>query len=303
MKDFTKSTMHKTSKKQVVCYQSSGEESDNHRHKEKLPSPVYNEKHKKQKHKKDDRKISRDSSPEKSENFSDSRAHRRYWDQEHIETDSDNESNRHEKNRFKEKRKEYRYSDDEFDTRHRNSDRTRPRNFRPSYKNFRESRYQRDYDSRRSRYTDRYDRNQSPPRYRDERYRYFSDEERFDERRNYGDRQDRNANRTMDRKRARSPTNTKDDDDNQKDKKPKTIEDIFTKAGGAYIPPAKLRMMQGQICDKSSESYQKIAWEALKKSINGFINKVNVSNLKVIITELFKENLVRGRYDDYFCNI
>ncbi|XP_023232118.1 pre-mRNA-splicing factor CWC22 homolog isoform X1 [Centruroides sculpturatus] len=99
----------------------------------------------------------------------------------------------------------------------------------------------------------------------------------------------------MDRKRARSPTNTKDDDDNQKDKKPKTIEDIFTKAGGAYIPPAKLRMMQGQICDKSSESYQKIAWEALKKSINGFINKVNVSNLKVIITELFKENLVRGR--------
>ncbi|XP_023244346.1 pre-mRNA-splicing factor CWC22 homolog [Centruroides sculpturatus] len=97
----------------------------------------------------------------------------------------------------------------------------------------------------------------------------------------------------MDRKRSRSRTNTKDDDDNQRDKK--TIEYIFTKAGGAYIPPTKLRRMQGQICDKSSESYQKIAWEALKKSINGFINKVNVSNLKVIITELFKENLVRGR--------
>ena len=33
-------------------------------------------------------------------------------------------------------------------------------------------------------------------------------------------------------------------------------------------------MMQAQIQDKSSVAYQKLAWEALKKSINGLINKV-----------------------------
>jgi pre-mRNA-splicing factor CWC22 len=38
-----------------------------------------------------------------------------------------------------------------------------------------------------------------------------------------------------------------------------------------------------------------MAWEALKKSINGLINKVNVSNIKHIVPELFNENLVRGR--------
>jgi len=39
-----------------------------------------------------------------------------------------------------------------------------------------------------------------------------------------------------------------------------------------------------------------LSWEALKKSINGLINKVNVSNIKDICKELFQENLVRGRY-------
>lgn len=38
-----------------------------------------------------------------------------------------------------------------------------------------------------------------------------------------------------------------------------------------------------------------MAWEALKKSINGLINKINVSNIKHIVPELFNENLVRGR--------
>jgi len=68
-----------------------------------------------------------------------------------------------------------------------------------------------------------------------------------------------------------------------------------TRTGGAYIPPARLRMMQEQITDKSSVEYQRIAWEALKKSINGLINKVTASNIKAILPELFGENLVRGR--------
>lgn len=68
-----------------------------------------------------------------------------------------------------------------------------------------------------------------------------------------------------------------------------------TRSGGAYIPPARLAMMQRSITDKSSEAFQRVTWEALKKSLNGLINKVNVSNLKDIVVELFGENLIRGR--------
>ncbi|ESN94139.1 hypothetical protein HELRODRAFT_115201 [Helobdella robusta] len=81
-------------------------------------------------------------------------------------------------------------------------------------------------------------------------------------------------------------------------KRPRTDdgEDNFmTKTGGAYIPPAKLKMMQAQITDKSSAQYQRIAWEALKKSIHGLINKVTAANIIEISEELFQENIVRGR--------
>ena len=53
--------------------------------------------------------------------------------------------------------------------------------------------------------------------------------------------------------------------------------------------------MQRSITDKSSEAFQRVTWEALKKSLNGLINKVNVSNLKDIVVELFGENLIRGK--------
>lgn len=75
----------------------------------------------------------------------------------------------------------------------------------------------------------------------------------------------------------------------------KTSELLTTKTGGAYIPPAKLRMMQKEIQDKNSVEFQRLAWEALKKSINGLINKVNTPNIAVIVRELFAENIVRGR--------
>lgn len=70
---------------------------------------------------------------------------------------------------------------------------------------------------------------------------------------------------------------------------------LTSKTGGAYIPPARLRMMQAEITDKASQAYQRIAWEALKKSIHGYINKVNVDNIGIITRELLKENIVRGR--------
>ncbi|KAF5903358.1 pre-mRNA-splicing factor CWC22, partial [Clarias magur] len=78
-------------------------------------------------------------------------------------------------------------------------------------------------------------------------------------------------------------------------KRKEELDPILTRTGGAYIPPAKLRMMQAQITDKSSLAYQRMSWEALKKSINGLINKVNVSNIANIIQELLQENIVRGR--------
>jgi pre-mRNA-splicing factor CWC22 len=73
------------------------------------------------------------------------------------------------------------------------------------------------------------------------------------------------------------------------------IDDSKTRAGGAYIPPARLREIQAAITDKKSAEFQRMAWEALKKSIQGMINKCNVANIKQIVPELFSENLVRGR--------
>lgn len=78
-------------------------------------------------------------------------------------------------------------------------------------------------------------------------------------------------------------------------RKVKETDMLNTRTGGAYIPPARLRMMQAQITDKSSIAYQRLAWEALKKSIHGHINKINVGNIGIIIKELLKENIVRGR--------
>jgi pre-mRNA-splicing factor CWC22 len=67
------------------------------------------------------------------------------------------------------------------------------------------------------------------------------------------------------------------------------------RAGGIYIPPFKLAQMRAQITDKTSREYQKMMWELLRKSINGIINKVNISNLPNVIFELFNENLLRAK--------
>lgn len=71
---------------------------------------------------------------------------------------------------------------------------------------------------------------------------------------------------------------------------------LTMRSGGTYVPPARLRALQAEIGnDPQSAEFQRMAWEALKKSINGLINKVNVSNIKHIVPELFGENLIRGR--------
>ncbi|KAL2487894.1 MIF4G domain-containing protein/MA3 domain-containing protein [Forsythia ovata] len=67
------------------------------------------------------------------------------------------------------------------------------------------------------------------------------------------------------------------------------------RSGGVYIPPFKLARLMKEIDDKSSVDYQRMTWDALRKSINGLVNKVNATNIKNIIPELFAENLIRGR--------
>ncbi|RWR91041.1 pre-mRNA-splicing factor CWC22 [Cinnamomum micranthum f. kanehirae] len=66
-------------------------------------------------------------------------------------------------------------------------------------------------------------------------------------------------------------------------------------SGGIYITPFKLAQMMKEVQDKSSVEYQRLTWDALRKSINGLVNKVNATNIENIIPELFGENLIRGR--------
>lgn len=55
---------------------------------------------------------------------------------------------------------------------------------------------------------------------------------------------------------------------------------LSTRTGGAYIPPARLRAMQAEASkDKMSPEYQRLSWDALRKSINGMINKVRPARL------------------------
>eukprot|EP00727_Mastigamoeba_balamuthi_P005745 m51a1_g1790 putative pre-mrna-splicing factor cwc22 homolog (614) ;mRNA; f:389118-391668 len=66
-------------------------------------------------------------------------------------------------------------------------------------------------------------------------------------------------------------------------------------AAGLYIPPSKLAALRAQVADKTSAEYQRLSWDALKKSLNGLVNKVSATNIRNIAPELFRENLHRGR--------
>ncbi|NWI43133.1 CWC22 factor, partial [Picathartes gymnocephalus] len=155
-----------------------------------------------------------------------------------------------------------------------------------------DSRYDEEY-SRREYYDDR----TSDGRGRDRHYERWEDRE-YDRRkqRRYSSPDRRSPERlTGQSSLAHDETTSK--------KKKEEVDPILTRTGGAYIPPAKLRMMQEQITDKNSLAYQRMSWEALKKSINGLVNKVNVSNIENIIHELLQENIVRGSSDRFVQHI
>ncbi|KAG5952079.1 pre-mRNA-splicing factor cwc22 [Claviceps sorghi] len=96
-------------------------------------------------------------------------------------------------------------------------------------------------------------------------------------------------------RRERTPPPVPTEEEKQAAAKAEYEKLLNMRSGGTYIPPARLRALQAQITDKTSKEYQRMAWEALKKSINGLINKVNTANIKHIVPELFGENLIRGR--------
>ncbi|KAI0542271.1 hypothetical protein GGR58DRAFT_453336 [Xylaria digitata] len=103
---------------------------------------------------------------------------------------------------------------------------------------------------------------------------------------------DRDGNR---RARQRTPPKLPTEEEKQAAAKAEYEKLLNMRSGGVYVPPARLRALQAQITDKTSTEYQRLAWDALKKSINGLINKVNTANIKHIVPELFNENLIRGR--------
>lgn len=71
-----------------------------------------------------------------------------------------------------------------------------------------------------------------------------------------------------------------------------------TRGGGAYIPPARLKalMAEAAAANPGSVEFQRMSWDALKKSVTGLVNKVAAENIKFIVPELFGgANLIRGR--------
>nr|CAG4714854.1 unnamed protein product [Naegleria fowleri] len=153
-----------------------------------------------------------------------------------------------------------------------------------------EKRKEREFDHRRDygRSNDRYYNN----RYDDRRSDYKRDyrrDDRYDNRREdrpYSRRDDRGYSGNYDR----PYYNRRDDrfDRNRSEKKQTQQENV-------YIPPFKLRKMQQETTDTSSEEFQKLNWEALQKTLNGIVNKVNATNLADVIPEVFAENIVRGK--------
>ncbi|KAI3517282.1 hypothetical protein L1887_16495 [Cichorium endivia] len=122
------------------------------------------------------------------------------------------------------------------------------------------------------------------------------------DRKSNGDHKDRK--RSDDVSKHRNDQNgVKGKDDTKEDEGPRfqklaDLQESMTnlgKSGGVYIPPFKLARMMSEFQDKSSMEYQRMTWDALRKSINGLVNKVNATNIKNIIPELFAENLIRGR--------
>ena len=51
-----------------------------------------------------------------------------------------------------------------------------------------------------------------------------------------------------------------------------------------------LQMLREQeMLNKGGAAYQRLTWDALRKSINGLVNKVNAENIRLLLPEIFAE--------------
>ncbi|KAJ4292316.1 pre-mRNA-splicing factor cwc22 [Collariella sp. IMI 366227] len=107
--------------------------------------------------------------------------------------------------------------------------------------------------------------------------------------------QSRSRSRSRSPEQTRNPAPVKTEEEKLADARAEYQKLLNLRSQGVYLPPQKLRALQAAITDKSTKEYQRMAWEALKKSINGLVNKVNTANIKFVVPELFGENLIRGR--------
>lgn len=204
--------------------------------------------------------------------------------------DRDNTSTRHD-----DKRRKHRYDSESEDEADRKSRRHRDRD--------RENRSARDRDDdrekhgRRHRYDseDENDRRSRRDREKEKRSAKDGDSEKYHrDNKNEGKQQEDNG--------MKEDGHGRLDMDSQPQRQSATLEGNLNgdkaslgRSGGVYIPPFKLARMMKEVQDKSSVEYQRLTWDALRKSINGLVNKVNAANIKNIIPELFAENLIRGR--------
>ncbi|CCW69934.1 unnamed protein product [Phytomonas sp. Hart1] len=65
-----------------------------------------------------------------------------------------------------------------------------------------------------------------------------------------------------------------------------------------YVPPHRKTDDQSkaeELTDMTSEAYQQAAWQALRRTLTGIINRLSGENLADSATQLFRENLIRGR--------
>jgi pre-mRNA-splicing factor CWC22 len=100
---------------------------------------------------------------------------------------------------------------------------------------------------------------------------------------------------TMTLQRASNPR-VQDSAQDEEERKAEFAKLIGSRSGGVYLPPARLRALQAAAAnDKTSPEYQRLSWDALRKSLTGIVNRVNIANIKQIVPELFSENLIRGR--------
>ncbi|KAA3484287.1 pre-mRNA-splicing factor CWC22-like protein [Gossypium australe] len=63
------------------------------------------------------------------------------------------------------------------------------------------------------------------------------------------------------------------------------------RSGGVYIPPFKLARMMKETQDKSSVEYQRLTWDALRKSINGLVNKPQLLAAVKLVAHLVNQQV------------